>query len=144
MSSSNSPQMVEPIVQDHGQINHPFTAPSLVIDMRKNRIRIHKQTLHLLGDPDFVQLLVNPSTQTIAIRCSTSNDHLAHRIHWKTISGKQCCELYSKILMDTMSDVFLYLSPNQSYRITGKLYEKNRLAHFSLKNSVCLGTNGGE
>ena len=34
--------------------------PVLCIDLKKNRIRIHKLTLHMLGDPEYIQLLVNP------------------------------------------------------------------------------------
>lgn len=32
----------------------------LLIDMKKYRIRIRKQTLHQLGDPSYIQLLINP------------------------------------------------------------------------------------
>ena len=63
--------------------------PSVVIDLRKNLIRIHKQTLHLLGDPDFVQILVNPENHTIAIRSSSPTDYRSQRIRRKTIAGKQ-------------------------------------------------------
>ena len=30
---------------------------SISIDMKKHRIRIHKATLHLLGDPKYIQIL---------------------------------------------------------------------------------------
>ena len=30
------------------------------IDLKKNRIHIHKPTLHLLGNPTLIQLLFNP------------------------------------------------------------------------------------
>ena len=42
--------------------------PVLCIDLKKNRIRIHKLTLHMLGDPEYIQLLVNPQNSMIAIR----------------------------------------------------------------------------
>ena len=32
--------------------------PTLVIDCRSNRIRIHRKTLHMLGDPEYVQILI--------------------------------------------------------------------------------------
>ena len=40
--------------------------PVLCIDLKKNRIRIHKLTLHMLGDPEYIQLLVNPQDSMIA------------------------------------------------------------------------------
>lgn len=48
----------------------PSLQPILFIDLKKNRIRIHKQTLHLLGDPEYIQLLINPVTRLIAVRRS--------------------------------------------------------------------------
>ena len=44
--------------------------PVLCIDLKKNRIRIHKLTLHMLGDPEYIQLLVNPQDSMIAIKKS--------------------------------------------------------------------------
>ena len=117
--------------------------PSVVIDLRKNLIRIHKQTLHLLGDPDFVQILVNPENHTIAIRSSSPTDYRSQRIRWKTIAGKQSCELYSKYLVESLQDAFRYLDHRQAYRITGRIFKQYNLAHFDIKESVCIGTTGG-
>ena len=39
----------------------------LSIDMKKSRIRLYKSTLHVLGDPPYVQLLVEPSAGVVAI-----------------------------------------------------------------------------
>ena len=39
--------------------------PSILIDIKKNRIRIHKNTIHALGDPKYVLLLVNPKEATV-------------------------------------------------------------------------------
>ena len=54
--------------------------PVLCIDLKKNRIRIHKLTLHMLGDPEYIQLLVNPKSSMIAVRKSVRRDYLAHRV----------------------------------------------------------------
>lgn len=121
----------------------PCQLPVVVFDMRKNRIRIHKQTLHLLGNPDYVQLLVNPHNQTIAIRCSNSRDRQAHKIKWKLIAERQCCELYSKYLLTTFCDTFVHLDCTQAYRITGRIYHKERLAYFDLKEATCIGNTEG-
>jgi len=111
--------------------------------MRKKRIRIHKQTLHMLGDPKFVQLLVNPSAQAIAIRCSTAKDYHAHRVQWQLLSDNQCCEIYSKYLVETISTAVMYLDSMHTYRIPGKLYEKEQLACFNLKDAACVNEIGG-
>lgn len=44
---------------------HPTV--SLTLDPARNRIRIHKQTLQSLGNPIYVQFLVNPEEGYIAI-----------------------------------------------------------------------------
>lgn len=40
----------------------------LSVDLKKNRIRIHKASLHQMGDPPYIQLLVNPERMEVAIR----------------------------------------------------------------------------
>ena len=54
--------------------NHPSSQPILCIDLKKNRIRIHKLTLHMLGDPEYIQLLVNPDSHMIAVKKSVRQD----------------------------------------------------------------------
>ena len=44
--------------------------PILCIDLKKSLIRIHRNTLRLLGDPDYIQLLINPATKMIAIKAA--------------------------------------------------------------------------
>lgn len=53
--------------------------PSLLVDIKKNRIRIHKNTLHALGNPCFVVLIVNPDEHTLGKNAAprTINCHTA-------------------------------------------------------------------
>lgn len=37
------------------------------IDLKKNRLRVHRQTMNLLGSPSFVQLLFSPKQGAIVI-----------------------------------------------------------------------------
>lgn len=110
--------------------------PSLLIDLKKNRIRIHKATLHLLGDPDYIQFLVNPDSLSLVIRCSIKSDALAQHIRWSQIEGKQCCEFYSYFLLKSLRDVNCGWEENRSYRLYGKLHEKENLAMFSMKDPI--------
>ena len=57
-------------------------------DLKKNRIRIHKLTLHMLGDPEYIQLLVNPQDSMIAIRKSVRKDYLAHRVRYSKADSR--------------------------------------------------------
>ena len=111
--------------------------PALCLDLKKNRIRIHKQTLHMLEDPEYIQLLVNPDKKLIAIRKSISKDHLAHRISLDNLSGN-CYELYSRELLNNLMKVESSLEWNQSYRIYGFLDSKAGVAQFRMNDCQLL------
>ena len=71
--------------------------PTILIDMRKHRIRIHKHTLQAIGDPDFVMLIINPIEYTLGIKYGVPDDKLALRIRKSTLRNDY--ELYSTPLM---------------------------------------------
>ncbi len=45
--------------------NDVSNASMIVIDRKNSRIRIHRNTLRLLGDPEYIQLLVNPGRHAL-------------------------------------------------------------------------------
>lgn len=93
--------------------------PSLSIDLKKNRIRIHRRTLHLLGNPNYIQILVNPTKQSLVLLPSVSEDHLAHKINWLYLDDpSNSYELYSKALIKTINTLQAW-EPEQIYRIEG-------------------------
>ena len=116
----------------------PFLQPILFIDLKKNRIRIHKQTLHLLGDPEYIQLLINPVTRLIAVRRSIQKDYLAHRVRHNNNSDRFCFELYSQELIHTLQKVNDDLESNKGYRIYGKFNAKECIAQFAIDDLVLL------
>ena len=58
------------------------TSPVVVIDCSRNRIRIHRTALHLLGNPDYVALLVNPTNLTFAI-VPSEKSQISHAVRWE-------------------------------------------------------------
>lgn len=115
-----------------------FSQPILGIDLKKNRIRIHKLTLQMLGYPDYIQLLVNPTAHTIAIRKSFSGDHLAHRVKHTRITEGNCYELYSTHLLQAMRSVTSNWENKCSYRIYGKFNSKSCVAVFSMEDIILV------
>lgn len=109
--------------------------PIVCIDLKKNRIRVHKVTLHLIGDPDFIQLLVNPMTGILAIKGTIPEDHLGLKIH-KEMLIKNCYEIHSKELLQTLQKVRSDWENNRSYRIYGECDAKSGIAQFDMKNIV--------
>lgn len=107
----------------------------IVVDLKYNRIRIHKSTLRLLGYPEYIQMLVNPSNSIIALLPSVEQDHLAHKIHQGDLSDKQCCEFYSKTLVETMSTLCYQWKSDCSYRMDGQKVSSQNLILFPISAS---------
>ena len=110
--------------------------PSILIDMRKHRIRIHKQTLQAIGNPDFVMLVVNPKKHTLGIQPSMLDDKLALRIRKNTI--RKDCELYSKSLMAALHELCPAWSETDSYRLEGEIIPTENMAVFSMRDYVVV------
>ena len=119
-----------------------MSKPVILLDLRKYRIRIHRQTLHLLGNPKHVVLLVNQETRSIAVCCCSKSDPLAHHIDLNTLDGKQSCEIYSMSFVKTLLGLRPELSSTGSYRIDGVLTSDNCVAKFSLDDIVQLTQQG--
>jgi len=118
--------------------------PVLCIDLKKNRIRIHKLTLHMLGDPEYIQLLVNPQNSMIAIRKSVNKDFLAHRVRYSKADSRYCYELYSTELLQALRHTNnIHLENNRSYRIYGVINPKECLASFSMNECVLVDDTAG-
>ena len=112
--------------------------PVILLDKKKSRIRIHRQTLHLMGDPQFVVFLVNPEQRAIALCKSCKDDKLAHKIDWDRLSGHTCCEVYSTGLMRALESLCPHLSSAFSYRIAGRMIPHFGIAQFKVDESVAI------
>ena len=105
------------------------TPPALAVDLKKQRIRIHKQTLYLLNNPRYIQLLVNPEKKAIIIKTCNKNDYQAHRINY---GYSKDCEFYSKELVKQLSIVSSNLTEGHTYRILGILHSDAGFALFQM------------
>ena len=90
----------------------------------------------MLGNPSYIQLLVNPQSGLIAIRRSSSVDHYKHRIRPQFFTSDNCYELTSKLLLDNICSLFDDLDKSHSYRITGTFNQTECIAQFALKDSI--------
>ena len=104
--------------------------PSITLDLKKSRIRIHKQTLNLMNEPHYVIILINPEHQTIGLRRS----HKVPQAHHIISSPNKDCELYSKELFLKLSTLSPHLHSGASYRIDGIMISES-LAVFDLSNA---------
>ena len=96
--------------------NQTSTSTSISIDLKKYRIRIHKQTIHLLGDPKYIQLLVNPLTMAVAIRPvekELSGDQ-SHKVNMSLMNSDNSYEIYSRYFINHQSELIGGLKDNCS------------------------------
>lgn len=105
----------------------------LSIDVKKNRIRIHKSTLHLIGDPPYVQLLINPMASVVALKAvkRASPKDQTHRVSKSLLNSSSSAEIYSKELINRLNDLVPDLRERQCYRMTGRIVDSEKMAVFS-------------
>lgn len=108
-----------------------ISTPVVVIDCPRNRIRIHRNGLRLLGDPDYIILMVNPANLTFAILPSTKL-HIAHAVHRGKIARSQCFELYSKPFIRQLCHVCPGWNGTERFRVAGEYIREENVIRFDL------------
>ena len=110
---------------------------NLTLDMKRTRIRIYRATLRALGDPAYIQFLINPEELYIAILGSEIplSGGTANRVKIPNsrLDGKLSVEFYSAALLDGIYSIFGVLDREYNYRLTGEIDQVNRVAYFSLR-----------
>lgn len=109
--------------------------PTILIDTKKSLIRIHKQTLYMLGSPAYVELLVNPEKLYVAVRTSEIKTNSSHKINWRMLCGKNSYEIISKILIARLINICETLQSVGSYKIIGNYSFDENIASFDLKKA---------
>lgn len=112
-------------------------SPIISLDFRHGRIRVHKVTLKLLGEPSNILLLVNPDSKTICITVGSPDDASSHRIASQKQKNHSYYELHSKSLLETLEQCWTW-NKQANYRITGRLSAQSQMALFKLEDSVCI------
>lgn len=110
--------------------------PAILIDLKKDRIRIYKRTLHAIGDPEHILLLINPEDRTIVILRSNQNDQRAFRLPQARFADKQCFELRSKALIQNLRGMCDDWIDDYSYRIYGEVVKNEGIAQFSISEAM--------
>lgn len=118
--------------------NDCLSAPLIVIDSKNSRIRIHRSTLHLLGDPEYIQFLINPDRLTLAI-VSSRKQKTANEIRWDRIAESKSCEIYSKILIRQLGSIWPGWKADGKYRLYGVCVSEGLLVLFDISSAEETG-----
>lgn len=110
-------------------------ATTLTIDLKKYRIRIFKQALHLMGDPKYIQFLVNPARMEVALLAVDKQlpRDQTHKVNMHTLLSENSIEVYSMSFINKLCEVVGGLESNLNYRLSGEVLVDKRAALFSLK-----------
>lgn len=115
------------------QVNAPSVI-SMVLDMKRNRIRIHKPTIHMLGNPTLIQLLFDPEDMVVAIVCPDAEVSGGQevRINPRGLKSRNCFEFCSSMFLRKLRAVHGHLDACSSYRLTGQIYLELRAVRFPM------------
>ena len=104
------------------------------IDLKKFRIRVHKESLHLIGDPKYIQFLVNIDSRLVAIRAVEKEqvDLQTHKVDQTRMESDFSFEIYSRPFIERLCKEFDCLGEGNSYRLTGTAIQSERIAVFPL------------
>ncbi len=106
----------------------------LTIDLKKNRLRIFKSTVRLLGNPELVQLLINPADNMIMVRAAremTPGGQELH-IHPSKVSNDSSYDIYSMSFIRKLQRDYPELRERCSYRLYGIFSHDSNSAVFPM------------
>ena len=108
-------------------------AVTITIDMKKYRLRVHKEILHLLGDPPYIQLLVNPVDKLVAIRAMErgTRDNAVHKVNASQLLSDFSIELYSRKFIIQLCEMAGIQDACPLYHMNGNVLMTQKVAVFS-------------
>ena len=105
---------------------------TIAVDLKKYRIRIHRNTLALLGTPKYIQLLVSPSAKMMAIQGVDTRTRFTHRVNLSALRPDNSYEIYSSLFVSQLLALVTDLDANCTYRLTGEIITEENAAVFPL------------
>ena len=106
----------------------------MTIDLNRSRFRIHQETLKKLGNPMYIQFLVNTEEMLIAVLGSDRPlaGGTANKVQIIREDGSRSVEFYSSTLLRGIYSMIGLVDTRYSYRLTGEVDRSNRVAYFSM------------
>ena len=105
---------------------------TIAVDLKKYRIRIHRNTLALLGTPKYIQLLVSPSAKMMAIQGVDTRTRFTHRVNLSALRPDNSSEIYSSLFVSQLLALVTDLDAKCTYRLTGEIITEENAAVFPL------------
>lgn len=118
----------------------------MTIDCKKPRLRIHKSTIHQMGNPKYIQLMINPRHRRIALRGVDRHIPGQHeiRVDRQVANTEDCVDWYSTHLIHELQTAFREIEHGCSYNLTGALIAKEKAAFFDISSLTLIEPDAGE
>ena len=105
------------------------------LDLKKSRVRIHKETLRQLEDPKYIKFLMHVEKGLLAICCDTSPFcGSAHKVD--RIDAEGSAEIYSGPFLEKLASIYPNLAMGNSYRLPGQIHPEDRIAIFYINEAT--------
>ncbi len=117
---------------------------SISVDLKKYRLRIHRNTLNALSVPQYVQLMINPEEMVIAIWGTDKALAESHKVNLSQLNADNSYELYSKMLMSELCTIVPDLDKGKSYRLYGKKVAGENVALFPMTSIQIMERSKGD
>ena len=115
-------------------------SPDISLYLIKGTIRIHRSTIHVLGYPKFIRLMVSNDGRSVLLLPAQEKDFQSFRVpknlgdaNWKFEIG---CIKFCRFLAANLS-----WEPFASYRISADQYIPSHYVRFCLFNGLLLPSN---
>lgn len=116
-----------------------ISKPMILVDMAKNRIRIHRTVLEALQHPEYILLIVHPEEKTIGILPSKLGIPGAHRVNTPSVMIKKSYEIYSAGLIRALRDVCKEWLPTGKYLMEGSFVPEKWVVCFPMSEAEFKG-----
>ncbi len=109
---------------------------SMSIDLKKNRIRVHKNSLRAMGDPLYIRLLFSTSSEAIVIlkRDKAVPNGQEIKVLFDKPDSSGCFDIYSKELIMRIQNQFSGLNKKRLYNLKGFLIPGGGGVYFPLSS----------
>lgn len=112
--------------------------PAISVNLKRPLIRIHKDTLYSIGNPEYILLLVNPNERTLAVLPSDRSDTKAHHISKSSLVNKKSFEIHSKSLVQNLRNLCKHWKDNKVYRMYGETIPGKAVITFNMTEAISI------
>lgn len=111
--------------------------PTISVCIKRPTIRIHKKTIHLLGDPSHVLLFINPQEQSIIISPTNEFDTKSLYVARYLAKNKKSVEFYSTELIQKLIKCNSW-NGNNSFKMFGKYIKSEDVVKFDMTQAFAI------